>query len=199
MIYYSTYPIDVAGVHRDLPIVPLKDEGGKVFAIASFNMIGDVSLVKACADVLAECIRPYQPDILVVIEAKGLDLVYQIARLLEMERYVPIRKGPKVYMENPFIVREISITTTGTQTFVLDRGQAALLKDKRVAFVDDVTSTGGSRRAARRLIKQAGGVLVCEAFVLKEGDWVEDCPDLLYLGKLPLFEPAPGGGWRPKE
>lgn len=193
-VFYDFYPLDICGLHRELPIIPLSDN----LAIASFNMIGDVLLVEACAWVLAERVFPYQPDTLVAIEAKGFDLVYQIARLLKMERYVPIRKGPKVYMENPLIAEETSITTTGTQRFVLDRRQAALLEGKRVAFVDDVISTGGSERAACRLIEQAGGVLVCEAFVLREGIWVEDRPDFIYLGKLPLLEPAPSGGWKPK-
>lgn len=193
-VYYDFYPLDIYTIHRELPIIPLND--GR--AIASFVMLGDVLLTNFCANVLADLIQPRNPRVLVTIEAKGIPLVHQIATYLQMERFVLIRKSPKVYMKDPFVVEEASITTTGTQTFVLERRQAAWLEGKRVAFIDDVISTGGSRRAARKLIEQAGGVLVCEAFVLKEGNWVEDHPDLIYLGKLPLFEPAPGGGWKPK-
>lgn len=195
MIYHEAYPLDICGLHRELPIIPLN--GG--LAIASFVMPGDVPLINACAEALAERICAYGVDLLVSIEAKGLPLVHQVAILLRMERYVLIRKDLKVYMQNPLTVEESSITTKGAQLFVLDGREAARLKDKRVALVDDVTTTGGSKRAARWLIEQAGGIIVCEAFVLKEGNWVEDHSDLIYLGRLPFFEPAPGQGWKVRE
>lgn len=194
MIYAETYPLDICGLHRELPIIPLNDN----LAIASFVIPGDVPLVSACAKALAERIRPYEVDLLASIEAKGLSLVHQIAVLLGMDRYVLIRKGLKVYMRDALTVEDTSITTKGTQLFVLDGREAARLRGKRVALVDDVTTTGGSRRATRWLVERAGGILVCEAFVLKEGEAVEDHPDLVYLGRLPFFEPARGGGWRAK-
>lgn len=201
-VYYDFYPLDICGLHRELPIITLKEKEekkAKEEAIASFVMLGDVALVNETARVLVERILPYRPDILVSIEAKGIPLVYKIADLTGMAWYVLIRKDqPKLYMEDPLTVEGKSITTGGTQRFVLDGNDIEKLTGRRVAFVDDVISTGGSRDAARRLIEFVGGQLVCEAFVLKEGDWVEDNPNLIYLGRLPIFEPALGGGWKPK-
>lgn len=163
-------------------------------------MIGDVLLVRACAEVLAERIRPYQPDILMAIEAKGLSLVYQVASLLGMERYVVVRKGPKpkLYMVDSLIVEETSITTAGVQKFVLDGREAERLRGKRVAVADDVVSTQGTMDAACELVRLAGGEVVCRACVLREGNEERPGEQLTYLGWLPLFEHAPGGGWRPK-
>lgn len=194
MAYHDVYPMELCGLHLQLPIIPLSDE----LAIASFVLLGNVPLVNACAEAIAGRLRPYDVSLLVTTEAKGIPLVHQIATSLRMERFVLIRKGRKVYMQDPLIVEGASITTAGTQRFVLDGKDAALLRDRRVAFVDDVVSTGGSLHAASDLIERAGGRAVCDAFVLKEGEWVEDHHDLIYLSSLPLFEPAPGGGWNPR-
>jgi adenine phosphoribosyltransferase len=191
--YHNVYPMELCGLQLQLPIISLSDE----LAIASFVLLGDVPLVNACAEAIAERLQPYDVSLLVTTEAKGIPLVHQIATLLGMGRFILVRKGRKVYMEDPLVVEGVSITTAGTQRFVLDGRDANLLRGKRVAFVDDVVSTGGSLRAARCLIERAGGRLVCEAFVLKEGDWVEDHRDLVYLGTLPLLEPAAAGGWVP--
>ncbi|OGO05989.1 MAG: hypothetical protein A2Y73_06725 [Chloroflexi bacterium RBG_13_56_8] len=194
-MYHETYPLNLCGLHRELPIVPVNDD----LAIASFVMPGDVPLINACAQALAERIRSYEIDALAAIEAKGLPLAHQVATSLDMDYYVLIRKGAKIYMQDPLTVEESSITTKGTQLFVLDGRQAAYLKGKRVALVDDVTTTGGSERAARCLIEKAGGIIVCEAFVLVEGNWVEERSDLVFLGRLPFFEPTLEGGWKAKE
>jgi adenine phosphoribosyltransferase len=192
--YHDVYPMDLCGIHLELPIIPL----GEDLAIASFVLLGNVPLVNTCAEAIARRLRPYDVHMLVTTEAKGIPLVHQIATLLEMDHFVLIRKGRKVYMQDPLVVEGASITTAGNQIFVLDGREAALLRDRRVAFVDDVVSTGGSRRAAGALIERAGGHIVCEAFVLKEGHWVPDHPDSIYLGTLPLFEPDPTDGWRPQ-
>jgi adenine phosphoribosyltransferase len=192
--YDVVYPMELCGLQLQLPIIPLSDE----LAIASFVLLGNVPLVNRCAEAIAERLRSYDIDLLVTTEAKGIPLVHRIATSLGMERFVLIRKGRKVYMQEPLVVEGASITTAGAQRFVLDGRDAALLRDRRVAFVDDVVSTGGSLQAASELIARAGGEIVCEAFVLKEGDWVQDHPHLIYLRTLPLFEPAPGGGWMPR-
>jgi adenine phosphoribosyltransferase len=194
VIYYDVYPMELCGLHLELPIIPLRED----LAIASFVLLGNVPLVNACAEAIAQRLRPYGLHMLVTTEAKGIPLVHQIATLLEMDHFALIRKGRKVYMRDPLVVDGASITTAGHQTFFLDGREAELIRDKRVAFVDDVVSTGGSRRAAGELIERAGGHVVCEAFVLKEGEWVPDHPDSIYLGRLPLFELAPTGGWRPQ-
>ena len=55
-------------------------------------------------------------------------------------------------------------------------------------IVDDVISTGESLLALEALVNKAGGNIVGRMAVLAEGD-AQDREDLIYLEKLPLFNP----------
>ncbi len=90
-------------------------------------------------------------------------------------------------MKNPVINRVNSITTKDEQLLCLDGKDAALLKGKKVAIVDDVISTGESIRALEELVQQAGAMVVAKAAILAEGD-AADRNDLIFLEKLPIFE-----------
>jgi adenine phosphoribosyltransferase len=81
-----------------------------------------------------------------------------------------------------------SITTAGTQKLYLDTMDAALMKGKRILIVDDVISTGNSLTAIENLVKSAGGIVAGNMAILAEGDAIGR-KDIVYLEKLPLFEP----------
>ena len=59
------YELNVAGVTRQLPIIPISPE----LAIASFVILGDCELVTAAAPLLAQKLP--KVDYLVTAEAKG--------------------------------------------------------------------------------------------------------------------------------
>ena len=63
-----------------------------------------------------------------------------------------------------------------------------MMKGKRILIVDDVISTGESLRALEVLVEKAGGIIVGKMAVLAEGD-AQDREDLVYLEKLPVFNP----------
>ena len=65
------YELNVAGVTRQLPIIPISPE----LAIASFVILGDCELVTAAAPLLAEKLP--KVDYLVTAEAKGIPLVQE--------------------------------------------------------------------------------------------------------------------------
>ena len=92
-----------------------------------------------------KCVPPH--DILITAESKGIPLVHEMARQEGAETYVVARKGPKLYMKNPFFVEVQSISTAKAQRLYLDETEAAKLKGRRVLIVDDVISTGESLRA----------------------------------------------------
>lgn len=69
-------------------------------------------------------------------------------------------------MQNPLISEVKSITTLETQKLVLDGPDAAKLKGKRVALIDDVVSTGGTMEGMEKLIRLAQGEVVVRAAVL---------------------------------
>ena len=109
-----------------------------------------------------------------------------MARQEGAQTYVVARKGPKLYMKDPFFVEVQSISTAKAQKLYLDETEAAKLKGRRVLIVDDVISTGESLAAMEDLVKQFGGNIVGRACVLAEGD-AADRKDIIYLEPLPLF------------
>ncbi len=174
------YKLKVAGVQRDLPILPVNDK----LDIAAFVILGDVELVHACARELAQKLPPV--DILLTAEAKGIPLVHEMAAALDHPRYVIARKSVKLYMSEAIEVRVESITTAHEQSLFLDQSDIERLRGARVAIVDDVISTGNSLIALEELLKIAGGELVCKAAILAEGDAIGR-EDIVYLEELPLF------------
>ena len=62
------------------------------------------------------------------------------------------------------------------------------MEGKRILVVDDVISTGESLKALEVLVEKAGGVICGRMAILAEGD-AQDREDLVYLEKLPLFNP----------
>ena len=176
-----TYEIDIAGLKRQLPVLPLNEN----LSIAAFVIFNDVEMtVHAAAELLK---RIPACDYLVAPEAKAIPLVYEMSRQSGLP-YVITRKVAKAYMSGVFSVTVKSITTAGEQTLVIDKADAEAMAGKRVVIVDDVISTGGSLKAVEELVNTAGGNIVAKAAILAEGDAI-DRPDITVLAPLPLFKP----------
>lgn len=180
----ETYELKVAGLTRHLPIIPVNDD----IKIASFVILGDTELVNAAAPVLADKLP--EADILVTAEAKGIPFVHELSKVLNMKRYIVARKSVKAYMETPLTHKVNSMTTQTPQILCLDKLDVDLIKDKRVALIDDVISTGESMQALAELVQKAGGEIVAKAAILAEGD-ASHQEDILFLEKLPIFEREP--------
>jgi adenine phosphoribosyltransferase len=182
------YDIELAGIRRRLPVVPISDS----LWIAAFVLWGDVELTNACARAIAARIQPLAFDYVVSIEAKALPLVHMVATYLsdpvagKYRPYIVLRKSVKGYMKRPLTVQVKSITTAATQTLVLDGTEAERLRGSRAVVVDDVVSTGGSMRACDELLTRVGARVVARAAVLLEEGGYED-PNLIALGTLPIF------------
>ena len=176
------YRMNVAGLDRDLPICKVTDS----LYIAGFVIFGDQELTVACArDLLA---RAPEYDYIITAEAKGIPLAHEMARQAGDAKYILARKAPKLYMTEVFSSTVKSITTAKEQTLYLDGADAALMKGKRILVVDDVISTGESLKALEVLVEKAGGNICGRMAILAEGD-AQDREDLVYLEKLPLFNP----------
>ena len=96
--------------------------------------------------------------------------------------------GTKLYMSDVLDVTVNSITTAKTQHLYIDGADAELMRGKRVLIVDDVISTGESLAAVEELVRLAGGEICGKMTILAEGD-AQERDDLIYLEKLPLFNP----------
>jgi adenine phosphoribosyltransferase len=176
------YRMTIAGLERDLPICKVTD----TLYIAGFVIFGDQELTVACARELLKKAPEY--DYILTAEAKGIPLAHEMARQAGDAKYILARKGPKLYMRDIFEVSVQSITTAKEQKLYLDGADAELMKGKRILLVDDVISTGESLRALEALVEKAGGNICGRMAILAEGD-AQDRADLVYLEKLPLFNP----------
>ena len=176
------YRMKVAGLDRDLPICKVTDS----LYIAGFVVFGDQELTVACARELLKVAPEY--DYIITAEAKGIPLAHEMARQTGAPKYFLARKGPKFYMTGVFESSVKSITTAKEQKLYLDTADAELMKGKKILIVDDVISTGESLAALEALVEKAGGIVAGRLAVLAEGD-AQDRADIIYLEKLPLFNP----------
>ena len=180
----ATYPLDIAGLHRDLPICRVSD----TLYIGAFICFGDAELTEACARELLKLVPQDSYDYLFTAEAKSIPLIHEMARQSGAKKYFIARKGAKAYMPDPLCVEDKSITTTGVQRLFLGRDDADLIRGKRILIMDDVISTGGSLNAMETLVTAAGGTVVDRIAVLAEGD-AKNRTDIKFLAPLPLFNP----------
>ena len=177
-----TYPMEIAGLKRELPLCKITDD----LYIGAFICFGDAELTVACARDLLKLIPAEEYDYFFTAEAKSIPLIHEMARQSGAEKYFIARKGAKAYMPDPLCVEDKSITTAGTQKLYLGRDDADLIRGKRILIIDDVISTGGSLLAMEALIKEAGGTVAGRIAVLAEGDAAERT-DIKFLAPLPLF------------
>ena len=129
----DTYTLHIAGLTRELPICKVNDH----MDIAAFIMFSDVELTEACAAALLK--KAPEFDVILTAEAKGIPLAYEMARQ-SGKYWIPARKGPKLYMREPVIIEDQSITTAGKQMLVIDKKDIEYMDGKRILIVDDVIS-----------------------------------------------------------
>ena len=177
MLYHT---MRIAGLERQLPICRVTDE----LYIGAFVIFGDVELTECCAAELLK--RAPEYDYMITAEAKGIPLIYEMARQSGQNKYFLARKAPKLYMNDILEVDVKSITTEAVQSLYLDGADAELMRGKRILIVDDVISTGESLHALEELVNKAGGIICGRMAILAEGD-AQERDDLIYLEKLPVF------------
>ena len=177
----QTYPVEIAGLKRELPLFEVKPG----LRIAILNILGDTELVLACAKALGKQLKKIPYDALVTAEAKSIPLAYALS--VETKKpYIVLRKAYKPYMGDALRAETLSITTGEPQTLILDEKDRATIKGKKVVIVDDVISTGSTLEGMRMIIKKAGAEVAAETAIFTEGErsqWMH----IVSLGHLPLF------------
>lgn len=177
----ETYSIDIAGVHRELPLFEIKPG----LRIAILNILGDTELVQASARELKKKLKKVDFDILVTAEAKSIPLVHALS--IETKKpYIILRKTYKAYMGDAIRAETLSITTGQPQLLILDEKDRELIQGKKVVVVDDVISTGSTLQGMRMILDKANAKVAAEAAILTEGDRAE-WMHIISLGHLPLF------------
>ena len=175
------YPVEVAGLKRELPLFEIKPG----LRIAILNILGDTELVQACARELGKKLKDVDFDVLVTAEAKSIPLAHALS--IEMKKpYVVLRKLYKPYMGDALRAETLSITTGQPQILILDEKDRELMQGKKAVIVDDVISTGSTLQGMRMIMDKAGATVAAEAAIFTEGDraqWMH----IHALGHLPLF------------
>ena len=181
MTQIKTYPIEIAGVHRELRLFEVKPG----LRIAILNILGDTELVTACSKALAEKLTTLDYDVLVTAEAKSIPLAHGLS-FETGKPYVILRKSYKPYMGDALSAETLSITTGQPQTLYLDEKDRQMMRGKKVVIVDDVISTGSTLQGMRMLLQKAGANVVGEAAILTEGERAK-WQSIVALGHLPVF------------
>ncbi len=177
----NTYPIEIAGVYRQLPLFEVQPG----LRIAVLNILGDTELVQACARGLAKKLDGVNYDVMVTAEAKSIPVAHALS--VETNKpYVVLRKLYRPYMGDTIQAETISITTGKSQNLYLDEKDRELLEGKRVVLLDDVISTGSTLQGMREIVTKADAHIVAEAAILTEGEQAR-WANILALGHLPLF------------
>src|SRR5512136_2749493 len=131
------YPVEIAGVKRDLPLFEIKPG----LRIAVLNILGDTELVQACAKALAKKLSHLEYDAIITAEAKSIPLVYAMS-VETGKKHIVLRKVYKPYMGAALSAETHSITTGAPQMLFLDEKDQDTLKGKKAVILDDVISTG---------------------------------------------------------
>ena len=196
----GSYRVAVGSQHADLPIVPLTDD----LAIALMMTIDlGVGFTATAGAELARLLAPARPECVASVATLGIPVAVEVTRALGLDDYLILQKTAKIHLRDARREPVESITSSGTQLLLLDRRRIPAVRGRRVAFVDDVISTGASCAAALRLLEAAGADIVAIGALLTEGDaWRPALGPraglVRALGTIPQYEPDPDGGWRPR-
>jgi len=166
----------------ELPLVEI----GNDFYIYSFDMTGESKWNRHAAKALTKKLEKYEYDGFVTVQTKSSGLCQEMAR--DMDCYLELRKGYKSFMKDPKHVLVESITTHGKQELWIGREKYERFQGKKLCFVDDVVSTGGTVDAAMVMAKEIGFEISVTACVLTEGEertHYKGIP-LVSLGHIPL-------------
>ena len=147
----------------DLPMLDLGDG----FYIYSFDMSGECEWNRVAAKSLREKLSAYDYDGFVTVQTKSCGLTQAISE--GDPRYLEIRKSKKGFMVDPVGVTVQSITTKGTQELWIGKEKYQHFVGKKLCFLDDVVSTGGTIDAMLELAPKIGIEITVIACVLTEG------------------------------
>ena len=146
--------------------LPLLDIGDG-FRIYSFDMTGEAEWNRVAARELLKKLEPYAFDGIVTVQTKSCGLAQAISA--KFPRYLELRKSRKSFMIDPKGVTVQSITTHGQQELWIGREKYGHFQGKKLCFLDDVVSTGGTIEAAFALAKEIGIEIAVIACTLTEG------------------------------
>jgi adenine phosphoribosyltransferase len=125
------------------------------------TLLNDPGGLRKVIDAMTERIRPYNPHVVLGIEARGFIFAPAVAYNLGA-RFVPVRKPKKLPAPTERVSYELEY---GMDTLEIHKD--AIGSGDRVTIVDDLLATGGSSLAAVKLVEKLGGSVASVAFVIE--------------------------------
>lgn len=170
------------GYEIKLPLMDL----GNGFSIYSFDMTGESEWNREAAKALTEKLKAYDFESFVTVQTKSSGLTQEMAR--SYKSYLELRKSHKAFMKEPKHISVQSITTQGRQDLWIGKEKYERFQGKKLCFIDDVVSTGGTVDAVLAMAKEIGFEISVIACVLTEGETRTEYKGipLVSLGHIPL-------------
>lgn len=177
--------MEIAGVRRRLPLYQVDEETYEAVFIA-FN---DVILTQNAARALLEQVPDF--DCILTEETQGVPLAFEMSRQAGLRRYIVARKQAKAHMDDVVAIQiegEEDVPLNVRKLY-LSQEDALYLKGRRVLLVDDCVLHGKTMYALDQLVDALGGYVAGMATILVQ-EGAPDLPDLLALGRVPVFDAA---------
>lgn len=149
--------MDLKSFIRDIPDFPVK---GIIFKDVT-PVILDPYAFKYSVDKMCENFDFSKIDKIAGIESRGFIFGISIANKFN-KGFIPIRKKGKL----PYKTYEETYTLEyGTAT--IEMHTDAVSEGERILLVDDLLATGGTMKAAAKLVEKAGGKVVGTSFLIE--------------------------------
>lgn len=167
--------------------LPLLDIGGG-FYIYSFDMTGESMWNRVAAKELAKKLSAYEFDGIVTVQTKSCGLAQALTTELDLPDYLELRKSRKSFMIEPKSIEVQSITTQSKQELWIGKEKYERFQGKRLCFLDDVVSTGGTIESVLKLAKEIGVEITVAACAILEGEPRDEYHGLplVSLDRIPL-------------
>ena len=149
--------IDLKSLIRTIPDYPKQ---GIMFRDVT-TLLSDAAGFRQSVDQLVAHHISHTVDVVAGIEARGFILGGAVAHQLG-KGFIPIRKPGKLPSDTYSETYELEYGTDNLELHI-----DALRAGQRVLLIDDLIATGGSAKAAVRLIERAGAKVPASAFIIE--------------------------------
>ena len=125
------------------------------------GILGNADALKLTMDSLYKVIEKIEFDVVAGLEARGFLFGMSVAEHFH-KPFVPVRKKGKLPRETVGVTYDLEYGSA-----CIEIHKDAIKPGNRVVLIDDLLATGGTARAAIRLIEKVGGKVECCAFIIE--------------------------------
>lgn len=142
---------------RQIPDFP--KAGINFFDIST--LIGHAAAWRATIERMTDLVRPWQPDVLAAIDARGFLVAAPLA--------IPLNCGTLMVRKSGKLPGQVKAHSYGLEygTDTIEIQHDAVKPDQRVVIIDDLLATGGTVMAAAALLRGTGADVVGAACIIE--------------------------------